>query len=378
MTFRRLLLTLALLTLSACAQSLPQSQDNYFDAHDARLWYQVCGSSGTNVVLLHDGLVHSITWDHVWPKLCTSYHVLRYDRRGYGHSAAATSPFVPEDDLVAMMNHAGMKQAIVAGISSGGGLALDFAVTHPEMVQGLFLVGPVVHGMSTSKFVQDRGEANNAPLEHGDVKAAARTWSRDPYILGDNQEARKELYEVLTANPQNFKVPGYFEIRPFPSTAVRLSEIQAPTLVIAGSRDIPDVHAYCGAIEAALPVVAREVWPNAGHLIELELPAELVARFDRFVKLTERKEISLSSMVLRRYAGQYKVSRLVLTVSLDGNRLVLHNPGSPDQRLFAASESRFFLRSKDVEIDFQKDLSGNVTQMLVHNSDGSQVTLQRI
>src|SRR5215470_1550341 len=85
---------------------------DYLEVGKAKLYYEQCGTSGPSVVLLHDGLVHSITWDDVWKPLCAKYHVLRYDRRGYGRSDAATSPYVPEDDLLLLLQKNGMNRAI--------------------------------------------------------------------------------------------------------------------------------------------------------------------------------------------------------------------------------------------------------------------------
>ena len=57
--------------------------------------------------------------------------------------------------------------------SSGGALAIDFVLAHPEMVEGLILLGPVVHGISVSPAFIERGSQNNAPLQNGDTKSAA-------------------------------------------------------------------------------------------------------------------------------------------------------------------------------------------------------------
>src|SRR5271156_5363171 len=75
------------------------SVGKYADVGGSKIWYEECGSntSGPGVVLLHDGLLHSVTWDDVWKPLCSKYHVVRYDRRGYGRSDKARVPFVPED-----------------------------------------------------------------------------------------------------------------------------------------------------------------------------------------------------------------------------------------------------------------------------------------
>src|SRR5262249_38079390 len=118
------------IVMVVAASSLPQASEKgttgYVDvAGGGRLYFEECGS-GPNIVLLHDGLLHSVVWDDVWSPLCGKYHVVRYDRRGYGRSAAAKAPFSPEADLLAVMQHAHMESATLVGSSSGTALALDF------------------------------------------------------------------------------------------------------------------------------------------------------------------------------------------------------------------------------------------------------------
>ena len=353
------------------------SRSGYVDA-GARLYYEECGA-GTGVILLHDGLLHAITWDAVWPSLCAKYHVVRYDRRGYGRSEAAKAPFSPEDDLAAVMRHTALGRAVIVGNSSGAGLALDFALAHPDMVDALCLIGPVVHGMSTSQFFTERGNRNNAPLDHDDVRGAAKNWSEDPFLIaGKNERARQKLYDALVQSPQNLKTGGQLEVRSAPPAAMRLSEIQTPTLVIVGAADIADVHAYSGAIEAALPVVVREVWADTGHLLQLEHPDELVARLSRFVALAERPEVTVASALLDRYVGRYKLGNGSIVVSRTGSRLSLAVAGLSDRRLFAASSSTFFVRTTGTEVEFQEGSAGQVARMVVHNSDGTVVVCERV
>jgi pimeloyl-ACP methyl ester carboxylesterase len=365
---------------SARTSAAPTLASNYLDVGSVKLWYEECGAANPpSAVLLHDGLVHSITWDGVWDPLCAKYHVVRYDRRGYGRSDAAKMPFVPEDDLFKMMRHVHMDRAIIVGNSSGGGLAVDFALAHPEMVEALLLIGPVVHGMASSDYFADRGSENNAPMAKGDLKAVAENWSKDRFLIsGNDQRARAILYDALLKNPQNLKVAGGLEIRPSPPTVSRLSQIRVPTLVLVGDADIADVFAYSGAIEAAVPLATFEVWKDTGHLIQIQKPAELVTRFNRFVRLVERKQVELSQNQLSVYVGQYQVRNRVATVSLKDSRLLVEVPGDPYYWLFAASDTRFFLRTDETEIEFQKDAAGKVTEMVVHNSDGSVIQCPRV
>ena len=69
----------------------------------------------------------------------------------------------------------------------------------------------------------------------------------------------------------------------------RLSQIRVPTLVLVGDGDIADVFACSGAIEAVVPLSVFEVWKDTGHLIQIQRPAELVARFNRFFSLATRE-----------------------------------------------------------------------------------------
>jgi pimeloyl-ACP methyl ester carboxylesterase len=285
--------------------------------------------------------VHSITWDEVWGPLCSRYHILRYDRRGYGRSEPAKTPFVPEDDLSKIMHRVHMERAVIVGNSSGGGLALDFALAHPEMVEALFLIGPVVHGMPSSDYFNERGSQNSAPLAHGDVRATAENWSRDRFLIaGDDRRARKKVDDALAENPQNLRVAGELEIRPSPPAVLRLCQIKVPTLILVGEADIGDVFAYSGAIEAALPLASFEIWKDTGHLIQIQRPAELVSRFNRFVALASRKEANLAERKLAEYVGHYKLFNRSATVTLREGHLVLEFPGDPYYWLFAASGNK--------------------------------------
>lgn len=371
---RNFLLLMMLVGSVTAAQNTASAAASFLDIGGVKLWYQECGASNpTSVVLLHDGLLHSITWDGVWEPLCAKYHVVRYDRRGYGRSEPSKGPFVPEDDLVKVMRQVHMQRAILVGNSSGGGLAIDFALAHPESVSGLLLIGTVVHGMPTSDFVNERGARNSAPMAKEDVRAAAENWSNDRYLIaGDDPAARKQIYDGLVQNPQNLKYANGLEIRPSPPPPIRLSQIRVPTLLLDGAADIPDVFLYSGAIMASLPLARYEVWKDTGHMIQLQKPKELAERLDRFAAIALREDVNLPEAKLKEYVGQYTCFNHPSKVMLMEHQLVFEFPGTPYVWLFPASETRFFLRTTPAEIEFGKN-EGKVTKMIIHNSDGSAI-----
>lgn len=375
MTAERLWVLPLLAWTAALAQPAP---GQYASVNGARIYYEECGSSGVNLVLLHDGLLHSVTWDDVWQPLCSTYHVIRYDRRGYGRSEAAHAAFAPEEDLFALMRLVNMDRAILVGNSSGAAVAVDFALAHLNMTEGLFLIGPVVHGMPSSAYFLERGNRANAPLNNGDAKAAAENWSRDQYLIaGPRPAARKKLLDALAQNPQNLKSGGLLEIRPFPPTVLRLNQVKAPALVLVGEADIADVIAYAGAIEAALPIVFLEVWKDCGHMIQIERPADLVVRLAKFSALAGRRETAVAPEILHQYIGEYKFGTKTISISFSDDRLWLRLPDLPQKPLFASSLNRFFVRTTETEFEFGRDTSTNSFELVIYNAGGGTIRCPR-
>ncbi len=354
-----------------------EKRSGSLDISGSKIYYEECGS-GAAVVLLHDGLLHSATWDAEWDPLCKKYHAVRYDRRGYGKSDLPKSPFSPTEDLYALLAHLNIGHAVIVGNSSGGALAIDFALAHPEMVEALFLIGPVVNGMGVSSAFDERGSKNMAPLAKGDVKGAAESWSKDPYILGQGHDAaRKKLYDVLVENPQDLKYTGEFQIHNSLPSNSRLSEIHAPTLILVGEYDISDVHAHAGAIEEGIPGAERDIIINAGHLIQLEMPDVLIERLSRFVDLQERQSVSVPAEVLHSYVGLYNGGEAPVTIGMEGGHLTIQLPGQSAFPLFAESQSKFFLKVSELEIEFNKNSAGKVTQAVIYQ-DGAAVKAPRM
>jgi len=252
----------------------------------AEIYYEECGNSPQSVVLLHDGVLHSAAWDGVWPELCKKFHVIRYDRRGYGRSRASSEGYFETDDLAALLRHLKVTRAAIIGSSHGGEISINFALEHPEMTQELVLVGAVVGGMPYSKHFLDRGDVLGKPLEKGDVQGAIAAATNDKYLIAPgNEAAKKRMAALLAASPQDL-THASFEIAPKPALP-RLHEIRVRALLLVGEVDIPDVHAHAGAIEAGIPRARRVVVSGAGHLMYLEKPKEFADLVSRFVEENE-------------------------------------------------------------------------------------------
>jgi pimeloyl-ACP methyl ester carboxylesterase len=157
--------------------------------------------------------------------------------------------------------------------------------------------------MPGSAFFDERGARNNASLEKGDVRAAAKNWSEDRFqIAGKNDAARRKVFETLAGSPQNLRYSGEFELRFKVPAIARLAEIRVPTLILDGEHDIPDVHAQSGATQAGIWGSRRGVVPRVGHLVPLEAPADLNARVVKF--LEDHRVAAVTEKTLASYAGR--------------------------------------------------------------------------
>src|SRR3954465_13423831 len=87
----------------SAASAPPPARGTTVDVEGGKLYYESCGAGTQAIVLLHDGILSSVAWDDVWPILCRDFHVVRYDRRGYGRSPEAAAPYGQVDDLAAVM-----------------------------------------------------------------------------------------------------------------------------------------------------------------------------------------------------------------------------------------------------------------------------------
>lgn len=267
---RLFLITISLIFMSQGMLISQHINSGYIRVGNDSLFYEDSGK-GETIVFIHDGLIHREVYDAQFSYFSKNYSVIRYDRRGYGKSSPAKGTYSNLEDLEFLFSQLGIDSACLVGASSGGRLAIDFTLKHPEKVIKLILVGAVVRGFPYSKHFFTRGghlPPNLTNNEQIDMYYAAE----DPYeIYRENKEATEKAIELVRQNPRriyNREVPVEEDMPAYR----RLGEIHVPALILAGEFDIPDVHAHAGAIQAGISGSERSIIPGSGHLIPLEQP----------------------------------------------------------------------------------------------------------
>ena len=116
------------------------SQTGYASVNGLDMYYEVQGSGGVPVVLLHGAYMATGAMQPLLSDLAKSRQVIAVDLQGHGRTADVDRPLQYEqmaDDVAALMDHLGIDQADIAGYSMGGGVGLQLAIRHPERVRKL-------------------------------------------------------------------------------------------------------------------------------------------------------------------------------------------------------------------------------------------------
>jgi 2-hydroxy-6-oxonona-2,4-dienedioate hydrolase len=261
--------------------STPHTKSGFALIDNAKIYYESAGG-GTPLVMVHAGVADSRQWNNEFAEFSKSYHVIRYDMRGYGKSEPVDGEFSHLGDLVSLLNTLGIREpAVIMGCSMGGGLAIDFALTHPSKVEALILVGAGPGGLELDAAIPPKFADAEKAFEAGNLDLVAeietQIWfdgmGRTPEQV--NQGMRKLLYEMdRIALSHEVKQLG----KRLPNTETpavgRLESLDMPVLIIAGSHDTPYILAAAKYMVEKIMFARKVIIEDAAHLPNMDQPRE--------------------------------------------------------------------------------------------------------
>src|SRR5262245_57039639 len=124
---------------------------------------------GAPLVLLHGMAGERQDWNRLLAALPADMATLRYDLRGFGQSTSDDREYSHSDDLLALFDAQGIDRAPLLGLSMGGGVALNFALSHPERVSRLILISPAMVGWEWSDAWKDLWRGVSRAARDGDM-----------------------------------------------------------------------------------------------------------------------------------------------------------------------------------------------------------------
>ena len=247
---------------------------SYVDANGGRLWVETEGS-GSGVLFLHGGLGDLRLFEPQARFLASRFRCIRYDLRLWGRSETEGVEFSWVDDTIAVLDALGADRVAVVGLSFGGGLAVDFALAHPERLWALVSLAGGVTGLPVDPYTEEQDAAFEKAAETGDLETAMQidldVWAP----LGADDRMR----ELWRATPEARGVPDGANPRPRPDAHERLEEIAVPTLVVVPTHDPP----------------AQQ---DVGRRLALAVPGAQLAELDTDHYLTLREAEQVNELLL--------------------------------------------------------------------------------
>jgi pimeloyl-ACP methyl ester carboxylesterase len=268
-----------------------QTKSGFVNIGNARLYYETAGQ-GVPLVMVHAGVADSRQWNNEFTFFGRNYQVVRYDMRGYGKNEPVDGEFSHMDDLVAVLSALGLHDPVVLmGCSMGGGLAMDFALTHPSRVRALIMVGSGPSGLELDVPSSPKFADVEKAFEAGDLDLVSeietQIWfdgtGRTPEQV--NQAMRKLVYEMnrqalahevkqLGKRLPNAQIPAFD----------RLNDLQIPVLVIVGAHDTPYILAAADYMVEKIPSARKVIIEDAAHLPNMDQPEKFQAIVTNFLE----------------------------------------------------------------------------------------------
>lgn len=235
------------------------------------IYYQLDGDRDAPAVVFANSLGTDLRlWDAIMPLLPKEACYLRYDKRGHGLSDCPAGQWQMStlaEDIAALMDHLGLKDAIFVGLSIGGMIGQALAVMRMDLVRGLVLSNTGAK-IATQQIWQDRIDTVNAHGIEALADATMARWFSDKF----RKTADMHLWRNMLVGQRS---GGYAAC----SAAIQRTDLKEatsglrlPALGIAGTEDGATPPDLVRETLALIPGSDLRLIRGAGHLPCVETP----------------------------------------------------------------------------------------------------------
>lgn len=254
------------------------------DIRGIALNYELTGTHGPLVVLVH-GLGSTLRdWDYQVPALAERYRVLAMDLRGHGASTRQGPITIPTfaADLLALVDALGFDTFYVAGISMGTAVTFQLAVDAPSRVRGLVIINGGPEGLSADN-PQHRAELDLrvGAIQHHGMAAIGELLAPRLLPLPEHAPMRRVFVERWAQNDQAMYLASLHALVGW-SVRAELATLTVPVLAIAAERDYTPL-AFKESYVRELACGELVVIPDSGHMTTHDQPAALATAMRGFL-----------------------------------------------------------------------------------------------
>jgi 3-oxoadipate enol-lactonase len=255
----------------------------FVDLHGSRTHFRIEGPRGAPVLVLSNSLGTDFSmWDPQAHPLSGRFQLLRYDSRGHGRSELPPGPCIVAnlaEDVLGLLNNLGIERAHFCGLSIGGLVGMWLATHNLERVNKLILCNTAA-AIGTPEFWDKRINAVRQGGIGPIAGAVIERWFSSSFRLRSPELVEAMHEKLLATSPE-----GYIAC----CEAIRdnnqretAAGIEAPTLVIAGTRDVVTPPTESRFIADKIRH-SRYAELDTGHLSNIEQPQEFNKAVEEFL-----------------------------------------------------------------------------------------------
>ena len=277
------------------------------------MYYEMCGEGETLVLI--SGFAGSIDiWFRQIPELSQSYRVIAFDNRGCGRSDKPDAPYTMKlfaRDTAALLDKLDIDKAHIFGISMGGMIAQEFALSYPDRLMSLIL-GCTSCGGRHFILPDDETIDFLLNIKHvGSLTPEERARAALPYSFSEDFiRSRPDIIEQYISMRVEFWPPIHSFLRQAEAimthdTYDRLPRIVVPTFVMAGSADRQMPVENSKILASNIPNAELFILDNVGHGFIVEAAEQTNKAVVNFLKRQSRGNLR----ELNRISGKLQTLR---------------------------------------------------------------------
>jgi 3-oxoadipate enol-lactonase len=248
-----------------------------------QLYFEDAGGDGPVVVFSHGNLMNRQMWAPQVEALRGEFRCVVWDQRLHGltkDDGGLYTYWDSADDLLGLLDHLGVKQAVLAGHSQGGFLSLRAALRAPERVKALVLIDTAAVPWPQQALAQMGGVSDG--FRAGGPDAVA------PVLLGmllGQPDIHQEWLHAWRAQPRQRLADAVAVLMGVDDISVRLGQITQPALIVHGQADQPIPLPLGQMLRDRLPgALDLIVIPGAGHTPGLTHPDQVNGPLAAFLR----------------------------------------------------------------------------------------------
>ena len=243
----------------------------FANSDGVKIYYQVRGAGEPLVLIMGFGADGNVWEKHV-EVYQKHFKCILIDNRGVGQSDQPKGPYntaMMADDVIAVMDHAGIQKARVAGISMGGAIAQQLTLNYPERVQSVALISTWPRFNNYAKTVYENLKKLRVTSRPEDFMELLQLWIfAPPYYKNGLEDLRSgQADAAANTSPQTQNgFEGQLDACIGHDVVERLGEIKVPTLITVGNMDIFTPPAFSDLLHEGIADSKYVHFPKGGHV----------------------------------------------------------------------------------------------------------------